>query len=170
MHRRTVERLVALAVAASLASCAMTPTYFRDNQARLTNYDVCREWQLAGKAGDYAFAAEVGRVANLRGMDRSQCDQLVADQQRKAAAVIGALLLVGAGVAAARSNGGGGSYYAPHYQPQAIDIEWDWDQFRDQYGATVWACRGVQTGQFAVHDRCFGRLQVDTRWPGPNLY
>jgi hypothetical protein len=165
--RAELERAVAAALVVALGGCAMTPTYFRANESRLSNYDVCRAWQTSSRSGDYGFASEVGRAASERGFDRSQCDDLVAHQQRKAAAVIGALLLVGAGVAASRSGGGGS--YVPSFQPNGIDTSWDWNQFRDQNGMFVWACRGVQTGQFAVHERCFGRLQVDSRWPAPNL-
>ena len=169
MSHTRMQRLIATVLAAALSGCAMTPTYFRANESRLSNFEVCRTWQGAAQGSDYTFAADVARSANMRGLDRAQCDQLVTDQKRKAAAVVGALLLIGAGVAAARSSGGGGGYYAPRFQPSAVDVEWDWDQFRDQQGLFVWACRGVQTGQFATHDKCFGRLQTDFRWPGPNL-
>ena len=167
MTRRAAERAIAAAVAIALSGCAMTPNYFRANESRLSNFEVCRTWQSASQSSDSSFAVDVGRAANMRGFDRAQCDHLVAEQQRKAAAVIGALLLVGAGVAAARSSSGGGGYYVPRFQPNAVDTSWDWDQFRDQNGALVWACRGVQSGQFAIHERCFGRMQVDARWPGP---
>jgi hypothetical protein len=69
----------------------------------------------------------------------------------------GAALL---GVAAAISKGGGGG---GGYQPE--DYEWDWDQFYNQYRTLVWACRGIQTGQFAEPYRCSGRYQTDSRWP-----
>lgn len=167
MRGRAVERATVAIVALAMGGCAMTPTYFRANESHLSSFEVCKAWQTASQSGDYSFAVDVGRAANLRGFDRAQCDEMVAMQQRKAAAFIGALLLVGAGVAAARSSGGGGGYYVPRYQPNATDTSWDWDQFRDENGALVWACRGMQTGQFALTERCFGRLQVDMRWPGP---
>ena len=105
MTRLKAERTIAATVAVLLCGCTMTPNYFRANESRLSNFEVCRTWQSASQSADSSFSADVGRAANLRGLDRAQCDQLVIEQQRKAAAVIGALLLVGAGVAAARSGG-----------------------------------------------------------------
>jgi hypothetical protein len=49
---------------------------------------------------------------------------------------------------------------------RVTDYEWDWDEFYDQSGDLVWTCRGVQTGQFAEFERCSGRYQTDSRWPG----
>jgi hypothetical protein len=69
------------------------------------------------------------------------------------------LLIVGVAVAAAQSGGGGG-YSAP------TDYDWRWDGFRNSYGTLEWACRGVQTGQFADAYHCAGQLKVDTTWPG----
>lgn len=46
------------------------------------------------------------------------------------------------------------------------DAEWDWDQLYDQRYNLVWACRGVQTGEFADPMRCSGKFQSDGRWPG----
>lgn len=60
---------------------------------------------------------------------------------------------------AVKGNAGGAGYSPPH------DYEWDWDQFYNQ-GSLVWACRGVQTGQFAEQSRCQHKYQVDYRWPG----
>ena len=48
------------------------------------------------------------------------------------------------------------------------DHEWDWDSFYNQ-GQHVWACRGVQTGQFAEYEHCSDKIQTDDRWPGPDL-
>ena len=56
-------------------------------------------------------------------------------------------------------KGGGGGSYAP---PQ--DFDWDWDQFMLD-GRLSWACRGVQTGQFAEHAKCAYKPQTDWRWP-----
>ena len=46
------------------------------------------------------------------------------------------------------------------------DRSWAWDQFQDQRGVLVWACRGMQTGQFAFHVRCRDQPQHDMTWPG----
>lgn len=58
---------------------------------------------------------------------------------------------------AAKESRGGGGYVAQDY-------EWDWDRFVLD-GRLAWACRGVQTGQFAEHARCSNKLQSDWRWP-----
>ena len=34
-------------------------------------------------------------------------------------------------------------------QKRSRDYEWAWEQFYHSNGTLVWACRGVQTGQFA---------------------
>ena len=45
------------------------------------------------------------------------------------------------------------------------DTDWAWDQFHHSTGSLVWACRGIQTGQFAKHTRCAGKSKNDYRWP-----
>ncbi len=70
--------------------------------------------------------------------------------------------------------GGGGTMcsYASSIQ-KGIDLfnknhkdrDWAWDQFYHSTGSLVWACRGVQTGQFAEKYRCAGKSQNDYRWP-----
>ncbi len=47
----------------------------------------------------------------------------------------------------------------------AADQEWDWDGFYNEYRQIVWACRGVQTGQFAFDERCAFKTKTDYRWP-----
>lgn len=79
------------------------------------------------------------------------------DRQKWAAAA--AIVAVAAiAYSATRSDGGGG------YAPAAVDYEWDWDQFYHQ-GTLIWACRGVQTGQFAERSNCQYKYQSDYRWP-----
>lgn len=46
-----------------------------------------------------------------------------------------------------------------------IDVDWQWDEFYGPNGQLVWACRGVQTGQFAFEDKCANRAKVDIFWP-----
>lgn len=50
-----------------------------------------------------------------------------------------------------------------------IDTEWDWDEFYGQEGRLVWACRGVQTGQFAEQFNCNYLPKSDFRWPDKHL-
>lgn len=74
---------------------------------------------------------------------------------KKAAAVAAIGLVV---LAAASGGGVGGGY-----KPAAVDYDWDWDMFINN-GRYQWACRGLQTGQFAEQSRCAYKIQVD-RWP-----
>lgn len=50
------------------------------------------------------------------------------------------------------------------YLAPARDYEWDWDEFYYD-NSLVWACRGVQTGQFAEQSNCAYKVKVDFRWP-----
>ncbi len=77
------------------------------------------------------------------------------------AAVAVGVLLVGIVAAAAAGGGGGGSSYVP----PATDYDWDWDGFYNQFSELVWACRGIQTGQFADASNCTYDLKTDVRWP-----
>nr|WP_143028912.1 hypothetical protein [Massilia sp. PDC64] len=45
------------------------------------------------------------------------------------------------------------------------DFDWEWDQFYNSSYQLVWACRGVQSGQFADASRCAYKPQTDLRWP-----
>jgi hypothetical protein len=46
-----------------------------------------------------------------------------------------------------------------------IDIDWQWDEFYAAPGQLVWVCRGVQTAQFAPHEKCAGKAKIDIFWP-----
>ena len=72
----------------------------------------------------------------------------------------GLAISAGAGYAASRPDG-----LQPGRQ-LGVDTAWDWDQFADENGRWVWACRGVQTGQFADDHYCRGLVRIDGRWPG----
>lgn len=76
--------------------------------------------------------------------------------------ILTGVVVLGAAVAASKGGGGGGAY-----QPE--DYDWDWDQFYNQYRVLVWACRGVQTGQFAELERCSYKYKTDLRWPKKSL-
>jgi len=80
-------------------------------------------------------------------------------QDRQKWAIVAAAFAVGAVAYSVARNGGGGGGTA------AADYDWDWDQF---YNANmlVWACRGIQTGQFAEESRCAYKVKTDYRWPG----
>ena len=69
------------------------------------------------------------------------------------------------------SAGGGSGCYAVRSISEGFaripkgDRDWDWDQFYHSTGSLVWACRGIQTGQFAEQTRCAGKPKNDYRWP-----
>jgi hypothetical protein len=66
---------------------------------------------------------------------------------------------------------GGGNYCTGVSINEALnklpkhDTDWAWDQFHHSTGSLVWACRGIQTGQFAEHTRCAEKSKNDNRWP-----
>jgi len=59
-------------------------------------------------------------------------------------------------IAASNGGGGGGGGHAPS------DSDWDWD-YQPKNGQ--WACRGIQTGQYAEISKCAGDYKDDDRWP-----
>ena len=77
-----------------------------------------------------------------------------------AVAILGAVLLVAAASRSGSSGGGGGQYNS-----DATDYDWAWDEFYNQSYQLVWACRGKQTGQFAMQDKCAYKPQNDFTWP-----
>lgn len=74
------------------------------------------------------------------------------------------LTILGAAAAVAAVRAGGGA--AAGAGAGASDYDWAWDEFRNQYGQLVWACRGKQTGEFAVSERCRFKPVNDYTWPG----
>ena len=76
---------------------------------------------------------------------------------------------VGEGIC--RAGGGSGCSYVSTAQQGLEKIPnkdryWYWDEFSDQYGNTLWRCRGSQTGRFAENEKCAGQSRDDNRWPG----
>ena len=43
---------------------------------------------------------------------------------------------------------------------------YEWDQFNNQYGQSVWRCRDTSTGRFASDYKCAGKVKSDRKWPG----
>lgn len=162
--RPRLQRTVAIAMSASLvAGCASSPEHFAKHKESLTNLDVCRTWKSAAESGDAAFQAQVTTEAERRSLTSEQC---AAEIRKGNDAVAAAVVIIGVAAAvaavAAGSRGGG---YSNSYAPTS-DHEWDWDQFYTQSYQLVWACRGVQTGEFADAWRCNGKAKTDFRWPG----
>ena len=80
---------------------------------------------------------------------------------------LGTLAVVGAVAAAAavsKGGGGGGSNYS-QAAASTEDYDWAWDQFYNEYRQLVWACRGIQSGQFALQERCQYKPVNDFTWP-----
>ena len=77
----------------------------------------------------------------------------------------------GVSIGEAICKAGGGRYCTGVSINEALnklpthDTDWAWDQFHHSTGSLVWACRGIQTGQFAKLERCDGKSKNDYRWP-----
>jgi hypothetical protein len=148
----------ALAIVVALSGCAVSPTSFRNNPSAHSDATVCRALRGNQARADPTFAYDLTQELGRRGIPFNSCDSLIAKQD----ATIGIGVLLGAALiaVAASKGGGGGGYNTAQY-----DTEWDWDQFYNQYRQLVWACHGVQTGQFAEAYHCAGKYQTDYRWP-----
>lgn len=154
-------RLVASAVAVTLTGCAMTPQFFYANKQTLSDSRVCRTWAAAVEANaSVSFIFDVSAEADRRGLSASDCADKVSKENVAAAATV--LVILGVAAAAAARRGGGAA--APVMAQQ--DYSWEWDEFYDQSRQLVWACRGVQTGEFAATWHCGGKVRSDWKWPG----
>ncbi|RZI80860.1 MAG: hypothetical protein EOP38_21150 [Rubrivivax sp.] len=142
-----------------MGGCASSPEHFAKHRQSLSDLDVCRTLRSANQGSDQAFIADVSTEASDRGLDADRCTSLITRANQTMAA---ALLVIGAAAAVAAARSGGGGYGSPAQQ----DYDWAWDQFYTQGYQLVWACRGVQTGEFADQYRCAGKSQSDHRWPG----
>lgn len=144
----------------------MSPVEFREKRYEVGDTRLCKTWRSAYTSKDAAFLWDVASEVNRRGLDAAKCQQLERNQDL----AIGAGILIGlAAVAAAKSGGGAGGAAvggSAGYGSTAYDYDWEWDQFYNQNHLLVWACRGVQTGEFAEQYHCAGKLQTDWKWPG----
>lgn len=150
------ERWISTVALLTLAGCAVSPERFRSERYSLSNTQVCRTAISSAAEKDPSFNYDVWQEAQRRGLTGQDCRALINEQN----VGIGVAAILGAAIIAASRGGGGGGY-----NPAAYDTEWDWDQFYNEYRQLVWACRGVQTGQFAEAYRCSGKWQTDARWP-----
>ncbi|MES2899503.1 MAG: hypothetical protein V4723_07230 [Pseudomonadota bacterium] len=160
-RRTTLPQLLALL--ALLAGCAASPSAFYADASAITDVKLCRTLRSADAGTDRTFAVDVRRTVNTRGLTDDACDALISQQNTSIAA---AVVVGAAAVAVARYGGGvgvGASTGASH------DYDWDWDQFYDRHFQLVWACRGIQTGQFANTSNCAYKTQTDYRWPAKRL-
>jgi hypothetical protein len=159
-------RIASALIATMLAGCAVSPTDFQAKRYEIGDTRLCKTWKSAAASGDVAFQNNVGEEVFRRGLNAGRCAQL----EREQAVAIGAGILLGAAVIAAARNGGvGGGAVAgggAGYASTTYDYDWEWDQFYNQNRALVWACRGIQTGQFAEQQHCAGKMMTDWKWPG----
>ena len=47
-----------------------------------------------------------------------------------------------------------------------VDLKFAWDLIRDEFGNSVWVCRGKNTRRFQDLTMCSGLDQTDKDWPG----
>lgn len=151
-----------LSIAVAMSGCAMSPQQYYAKREAWTDHEVCQTFILASKAqANYEFIADLRSDAAARGQDHDSCVKMVDDGNRKAALAFVAVLGVIAIAAVARNGGGGGG----GYNGSASDSSWEWDEFYNAQYQLVWACRGVQTGQFSEQYHCQGKSQSDWKWP-----
>lgn len=171
-HSTATRTLLASFSGLCLAGCAITAERFEEKKYSLSDADVCRAVDSSGRSGNRDFARSVVEEYGRRGLSSDRCQSAIQEQNANRAAVAALVVLAGAAIAVSRSSGGyaPAQSYAPA-SPQSVsapvfDYEWEWDQFNNALMQPVWACRGVQTGQFAVEQRCIGKLKLDWKWPG----
>ncbi|MDB5935654.1 MAG: hypothetical protein JWQ01_2998 [Massilia sp.] len=156
----TCGRIVAATlITAILAGCAVSQEKFYANRYGLTEAQLCRTLAASNTQAAPAFLREVREEAERRNLSDSACVEM---NRRQSAAIGASVLLAVAVVAAARRSGGGAGASAD----AADDTSWEWDQFYNAGRQLVWACRGVQTGQFANQYNCASKAQIDWKWPG----
>ena len=150
-----------------LSGCWTATTFTRERN-QLTDLGVCHAVYDAEHLEDAELAAVVSDEVQKRGLTRRSCNQLLDEE----AQVIGLAIAVGvaaaaAGVATGVAANSGGTYTAspPLMHYYTSDHEWDWDLFYNEDERLVWACRGIQTGQFAPLANCPYWGRADTRWP-----
>jgi hypothetical protein len=158
-----MRKLVALlTIAAITAGCTTSSESFYKDRSKGDKTSLCRAYL---KASTEAFRQDIGNELARRGVFPTECQTIVQKQNTAIAAGV-ALAVVGAvAVACASSScGGGGGYSRPNAYSGGYGA--DWDQFYNQYGQLVWACRDISSGQFTYQSECYGMAQTDYRWPG----
>lgn len=156
----------AVVAAAFLAGCAVTPEQFARERYNLRDDEVCRARLKVISTGNTSFRTQLNDELSRRQIDPLDCPQIVQNASNKAAGAA-ALAILGAALVAVAKSGGGGGYspYTPYTPYVVTDFDWAWDQFYNEHSQLVWACRGKQTGQFAVLERCNFKSKDDSTWP-----
>lgn len=164
MNQPLQKSVAAILVTVIVSGCAANAENFYRQRQTMSDVQLCRTYESseqktfqAQSVNNEIFANDVRVELNSRNLSADQYKKIVTGQN----VAIGAGAILGAAlIAIARRNGGGGGGNA--YR----DTDWDWDEFYDGSHRLVWACRGVQTGQFADSYHCAGKPQTDERWPG----
>lgn len=143
-----------------LSGCAVSRSAFYENRHAVSDTKLCHALAGNDAKNDADFSSDLHAEASRRGLSTSDCET----KKRNQALAVGAGVLLGAAIIAVAKKGGGG-YYAPTAN-NVRDTQWEWDEFRDESGYLVWACRGVQSGRFSDQHHCNGKFQSDYRWPG----
>ena len=156
-----MRRLIALLTIAAIATgCTTSSESFYKDRSKGDKTSLCRAYL---KASSETFRQDLGNELARRGIFPTEC-QTIVQKQNTAIAVGAALAVVGAvAVACANSSSGcgGGGYSRPNSYSEGAD----WDQFYNQYGQLIWACRDIGSGQFTYQSECYGLAQTDFRWP-----
>lgn len=164
----SAQRLAALIAACLLGTgCAVSSASFYRNPGNASILQLCKTVRSQEARSNAKFRADVLTALQRRGISQPRCQELISEQRAAVAAGLAAGALV---YVAAQDGGGAGGTGSSAYSASKTDYDWDWDQFTDEYGNLVWACRGVQTGQFAEAFRCQFDVKDDYRWPTLRKY
>jgi hypothetical protein len=157
-HGRTRMKrtIVAATIASLLVGCAASPGQFYADRRGISASQLCGAMFSTYAKNNYSYYRDINEEASRRGLASSDCEEM--NRQTNQSVATAALL----GLVIVAATKGGGDYTQ---SSDLIDAEWDWDQFRNQQGDLVWACRGVQTGKFSEDNRCARKLKTDFRWP-----
>lgn len=156
-----------MAAALTASGCAMSPERFSQTRFSLNDTEVCRSARDANASRNSDFIQATQAELDRRSVMPQVCDQLIQEEDtRNAVTALAVIAIVGAAAVAANSSGVG--YASPSTSSaysSASDYDWAWDQFYSASYELVWACRGIQTGQFANVDKCQYDSKIDSRWP-----
>ncbi|MGH6860038.1 MAG: hypothetical protein ACRECY_07275 [Phyllobacterium sp.] len=151
-----MKRIVSLLTIAAISSgCTTSSESFYKDKTKGDKTSICRAYL---KTQDPAFRQDIEVELTRRGVSAFDCAAIVKAQNTAIAAGVAVALVGAVAVACANSSGGcrgGGGYSAGS----------DWDEFYNQYGQLVWACRDIGTGRFTYQYAWSGLPQTDYRWP-----
>ncbi len=150
--RKTAAVIASVALA---SGCTTSSKEFYKNPSKPESMSLCRTYL---QTNDGTYKSDVASELARRRVDVRQCKPAVDQENAKiAAGIIVAAAVVGVAAACANNGGcGGGGGYSNAT---------DWDQFYNQYGQLVWACREIYTGRFTYESNCYGQPMNDLRWP-----